>query len=134
MIEQITYLALLSAPEIASGASSLAGTMVEAVGRRFASGVYDAVSEKISRDTSSIGNALLGAIGGRINGLAEGLQESAAQALSAALQGEGAALASAEELRLLRKLAADASAGTEVEPVLVELRRFYAQHAARTKE
>ncbi|AQH05570.1 hypothetical protein A9R05_41850 (plasmid) [Burkholderia sp. KK1] len=134
MIEQIAYLALLSAPELAGGAVSLAGEMVEGVGRRFAAGIYDEISGKLTRDTSLLGGAISRAISGQMTSAVESIQATAASALSSALRGEGAALASAEELRILRKLAADASDGRDIGPVLTELRQFYASQTAGRKE
>jgi hypothetical protein len=130
MIEQIAYLALLNAPELATGTSSLAGKMVEGVGRRFASGVYDEISDKIARDSGLLGGALSKAIGGQMAGAVESLRVSAASVLSSALQGEGAALASADELRILRKLAADAADGRDISSTLAELKQFYAKQTA----
>ncbi|HIH2745046.1 TPA: hypothetical protein ACYLN4_000715 [Burkholderia lata] len=131
MIEQIAYLALLSAPELAGGAVSLAGEMVEGVGRRFAAGVYDEISGKLTRDTGLLGGAISRAISGQMTGAVESLQATAASALSSALYGEGAALASAEELRILRKLAADAADGRDIGPVVTELKQFYATQTAK---
>ncbi|WP_321935323.1 hypothetical protein [Paraburkholderia sp. J8-2] len=130
MIEQIAYLALLSAPDLASGASSLAGKMVEGVGHRFASGVYEAISGKLARDTSVLGGAISKAISGQMSSAVDGLQAGATRILSDALRGEGAALASMEELRILRKMAADAQEGRDIGPALAELKQFYTQQAA----
>jgi hypothetical protein len=134
MIEQVAYMALLSAPELASGAASFAGTMVERVGSRFAAGVYDGFREKVSGDASRLGNTLLGALGRPVTGLTEGLSETAAKVLATALQAEGATLAAEDELRILRKLAADAADGRDTEPALQELKRFYAEQTASTKK
>lgn len=130
MIEQIAYLALLSAPELASGASSLAGNMVEGVGRRFASGVYEEISGKLTRDAGLFGGTLSKAISGQMAGAVESLQASAASVLSSALQGEGVTLAAVDELRILRKLAADVADGRDIGPTLAELKQFYAKQTA----
>lgn len=134
MLEQIAYLALLSAPELASvapelanGASSLAGKMVEGVGRRFASGVYDEISKKLTRDTSLLGGTLSRAISGQMTGAVESFHATATSLLSGALEGEGATLASVDELRILRKLAAEVADGRDCGPALDELKRFYAK-------
>ena len=125
MIEQLAYIALLSAPEIASGATTLAGKMVEGVGRRLASGMYEEVRRKLALDTGRLGQSLFGAVTGQVSGVVDGLQDSASKILKEALQGEGATLASAEELRILRKLAAEAEEGQNLTAVLAELRQFY---------
>lgn len=138
MIEQIAYVALLSAPELASGAASVAGkmadTLVERVGNRFAAGVYDGLREKVSADACLIGNALLGAMSRPLGGLTDGLPETAARALSVALQTEGATLSDIDELRILRKLAADVSDCRDTGPALQELKRFYAEQTACSKK
>lgn len=125
MIEQIAYLALLGMPELASEASAAAGTMIEGVGRRFASGVYIEITEKLARDTGLLGGALSKAIEEQMSGALEGIQTAAASVLSNALDGEKASLASVDELRILRKLAADVADGRDVEPALTELKQFY---------
>ncbi|HDR9103541.1 TPA: hypothetical protein QDB04_000261 [Burkholderia vietnamiensis] len=138
MIEQIAYVALLSAPELASGAASVAGkmadTLVERVGNRFATGIYDGLRAKVSGDASLIGNALLGAMSRPLGGLTEELPGMAARVLSGALQTEGATLADIDELRMLRKLAADVSDGRDTGPALQELKRFYAEQPACSKK
>ncbi|MGT2455451.1 hypothetical protein ACU4GI_20345 [Cupriavidus basilensis] len=130
MIEQNEYLAPLSAPELASGAASVAGSVVDGVGRRFAASMCDKVSAKLAQDTGIFSTALFGAIGGQMNVMVEKLQESAGKLLSGALHEEGAALADAEELRVLRKLAADAAEGRDIAPVLAEIRQFYVAQTA----
>lgn len=131
MIEQIAYMALLGAPEIAQGATTLAGQMVEGVGRRFASGVYEEISEKLARDTSFLGAAMARAVESKMTGAVGGLQASAARVLAGALQGEGAALASAEELKLLRQIAAEAAEGRDIAALLARLQQFYTQQTAQ---
>lgn len=131
MIEQLAYLALLGAPELASGASSLAGKMVEGVGRRFASGVYDEIRENLTRDTSCLGGGLFRAIGGPMTGTVESFHATATSLLSRALESEGATLASADELSLLRQLAAEVADGRDCGPALEELKQFYTRQTAR---
>jgi len=115
MLGNLLFLAGLLSPEISGEVSTAAGSLVESVGRRLASGIYTEVQARAKQDAGAIAGSLAEILGNGANDVIEKIQDSITHALAGALEGEKVTLVSVEELARLRELAAKVAEAASTE-------------------